>query len=176
MAETSAEEWIASFAGAVGAEAPDEEQIAKLLKLAAVAAHSSERIAAPIACWIAGSADVDVDRAIAEKGPIAQRLAKEAVNRAYESTLETGLDYERKALYLAFASEDAREGLTAFTEKRKPDFVVRAKVKDDVWVTIGAAWSAQLKGGVTGYSLKINTFPAAWNGDALMMPPLETEE
>jgi enoyl-CoA hydratase len=63
-----------------------------------------------------------VARAIAEKGPIAQRLAKESVNRAYESTLETGLDYERKALYLAFASEDAREGLTAFTEKRKPDF------------------------------------------------------
>ena len=49
-----------------------------------------------------------VARAIAEKGPIAQRLAKESVNRAYESTLETGLDYERKALYLAFASEDAR--------------------------------------------------------------------
>jgi enoyl-CoA hydratase len=63
-----------------------------------------------------------VARAIAAKGPIAQRLAKESVNRAYESTLETGLDYERKALYLAFASEDAREGLTAFTEKRKPDF------------------------------------------------------
>jgi enoyl-CoA hydratase len=63
-----------------------------------------------------------VARAIAEKGPIAQRLAKESVNRAHESTLETGLDYERKALYLAFASEDAREGLTAFTEKRKPDF------------------------------------------------------
>jgi enoyl-CoA hydratase len=63
-----------------------------------------------------------VARAIAEKGPIAQRLAKESVNRAYESTLETGLDYERKALYLAFASEDAHEGLTAFTEKRKPDF------------------------------------------------------
>ena len=63
-----------------------------------------------------------VARSIAEKGPIAQRLAKESVNRAYESTLETGLDYERKALYLAFASVDAREGLTAFTEKRKPDF------------------------------------------------------
>jgi enoyl-CoA hydratase len=59
---------------------------------------------------------------IASKGPVAQRLAKEAVNRAYESTLETGLDFERKALYLAFASEDAKEGLTAFTEKRKPDF------------------------------------------------------
>lgn len=61
-------------------------------------------------------------------------------------------------------------------EKRKPDFVVRAKVKDDVWVTIGAAWSAQLKDGATGYSLKINTFPAQWSGDALLMPPLETEE
>jgi enoyl-CoA hydratase len=63
-----------------------------------------------------------VARAIAVKGPIAQRLAKESVNRAYESTLETGLDYERKALYLAFASEDAHEGLTAFTEKRNPEF------------------------------------------------------
>jgi enoyl-CoA hydratase len=63
-----------------------------------------------------------VARAIAAKGPIAQRLAKESVNRAFESPLETGLDYERKLLYLAFASEDAREGLTAFTEKRKPEF------------------------------------------------------
>jgi hypothetical protein len=69
-----------------------------------------------------------------------------------------------------------QESGSAKEEKRKPDFVVRAKVKDDVWVTIGAAWSAQLKGGVTGYSLKINTFPAQWNGDALLMPPLETEE
>jgi enoyl-CoA hydratase len=63
-----------------------------------------------------------VAHAIASKGPVAQRLAKESVNRAFESTLETGLDYERKLLYLAFASEDAREGLTAFTEKRKPEF------------------------------------------------------
>jgi enoyl-CoA hydratase len=63
-----------------------------------------------------------VARAIAEKGPIAQRLAKESVDKAYESTLESGLDYERKALYLTFASEDAREGLTAFKEKRRPDF------------------------------------------------------
>jgi enoyl-CoA hydratase len=63
-----------------------------------------------------------VARAIAAKGPVAQRLAKEAVNRAFETTLDSGLDYERKALYLAFASEDAKEGLTAFTEKRKPEF------------------------------------------------------
>ena len=63
-----------------------------------------------------------VARDIASKGPVATRLAKDAVDRAYESTLHLGLEYERRALYLAFASEDAREGLTAFTEKRKPDF------------------------------------------------------
>src|SRR3954470_2439187 len=63
-----------------------------------------------------------VAREIATKGPVATRLAKEAVDRAYESTLQLGLEYERRALYLAFASEDAKEGLTAFTEKRKPEF------------------------------------------------------
>jgi enoyl-CoA hydratase len=63
-----------------------------------------------------------VARAIATRGPVAQQLAKAAVNRSFDTTLEVGLDYERKQLYLAFASEDAREGLTAFTEKRDPDF------------------------------------------------------
>ena len=63
-----------------------------------------------------------VARDIASKGPVATRLAKESVDRAYESTLQLGLEYERRALYLAFASDDAKEGLTAFTEKRKPDF------------------------------------------------------
>ena len=63
-----------------------------------------------------------VARAIAEKAPVAQRLAKESVNRAFETPLESGLDYGRKALYLAFASDDAREGLAAFGEKRPPEF------------------------------------------------------
>ena len=63
-----------------------------------------------------------VARDIAEKGPVASRLAKESVNRAYETTLTAGLEAERRALYLAFASEDANEGLTAFTEKRRPNF------------------------------------------------------
>jgi enoyl-CoA hydratase len=63
-----------------------------------------------------------VARHIAEKGPVATRLAKESVDRAYETTLGAGLEAERRALYLAFASEDAKEGLTAFTEKRKPEF------------------------------------------------------
>jgi enoyl-CoA hydratase len=61
-------------------------------------------------------------RDIAEKGPVATRLAKESVDRAYETTLAAGLEAERRALYLSFASEDAQEGLTAFTEKRKPEF------------------------------------------------------
>jgi enoyl-CoA hydratase len=63
-----------------------------------------------------------VARGIAAKGPVASRLAKEAVNRAYEGPLSLGLDYERRVLCLAFASEDAREGLNAFLEKRSPEF------------------------------------------------------
>ena len=56
---------------------------------------------------------------------MATRLAKEAVDRAFEGPLQLGLEYERRLLYLAFASEDAREGLQAFTEKRRPDFKSR---------------------------------------------------
>ncbi|HEY2935728.1 MAG TPA: enoyl-CoA hydratase-related protein, partial [Gaiellaceae bacterium] len=63
-----------------------------------------------------------VAREIAAKAPVATRLAKEAVDRAYEGPLSLGLDYERRALALAFASEDAKEGLTAFLEKRPPKF------------------------------------------------------
>ena len=63
-----------------------------------------------------------VARDIAEKGPVATRLAKEAVDRAYEAPLSVGLEYERRLLYLAFASQDAKEGLQAFVEKRRPEF------------------------------------------------------
>jgi enoyl-CoA hydratase len=63
-----------------------------------------------------------VARDIARKGPVATRLAKEAVDRAFEAPLSLGLEYERRLLYLAFASEDAKEGLDAFVEKRRPDF------------------------------------------------------
>jgi enoyl-CoA hydratase len=63
-----------------------------------------------------------VARDIASKGPVAIRLTKEAVDRAHEGPLTLGVEYERRLLYLALASEDAKEGLTAFLEKRKPDF------------------------------------------------------
>jgi len=64
MAETGAE-WIARFAEEASAREPSEAEIERLLRLASVAAHSSERLAAPIACWIAGVAGLDLDEAIA---------------------------------------------------------------------------------------------------------------
>ena len=60
-----AEAWIASFAAEANGTPPTETETGKLLKLAAVAAHSSERIAAPLACWIAGREGLDLDEAIA---------------------------------------------------------------------------------------------------------------
>jgi enoyl-CoA hydratase len=63
-----------------------------------------------------------VARDIASKGPVGIRLAKEAVDRAFEGPLSLGVEHERRLLYLALASEDAREGLHAFLEKRKPKF------------------------------------------------------
>jgi enoyl-CoA hydratase len=60
--------------------------------------------------------------AIATKSPIALRLAKEAVNAAYELSLTDALAHERRLFYLLFASEDQKEGMAAFLEKRSPDF------------------------------------------------------
>ena len=62
---------------------------------------------------------------IAEKSPVALRLAKEAVNAAYEMGLTDALAHERRLFYLLFASEDQKEGMAAFLEKRKPDFTGR---------------------------------------------------
>jgi enoyl-CoA hydratase len=59
---------------------------------------------------------------IASKSPVAARLAKMAVNKAFEMGLSQGIDFERELFYLLFASEDKNEGMKAFTEKRKPEF------------------------------------------------------
>ena len=59
---------------------------------------------------------------IAAKSPISVRLAKEAVDKAFEAPLSVGVEFERRAFYLARASEDATEGLNAFIEKRIPEF------------------------------------------------------
>jgi len=57
---------------------------------------------------------------IAEKPAIAVRLAKEAILKSFDTTMEGGLDYERKLFYLLFASADQKEGMHAFMEKRSP--------------------------------------------------------
>ena len=59
---------------------------------------------------------------IASKPPISVRAAKEAIARAQDTTLEVGLEFERRAFYLLFATEDGKEGMKAFLEKRKPVF------------------------------------------------------
>ena len=65
---------------------------------------------------------VKIAKIIAAKSPIAVKLAKESVNKAFETTLDEGLQFERKNFYLTFASEDQKEGMKAFVEKRAPDF------------------------------------------------------
>ena len=59
---------------------------------------------------------------MAAKGPVALRLAKEAVLKAFDTTLAEGLEYERKLFYMLFATDDQKEGMKAFMEKRKPEF------------------------------------------------------
>ncbi len=61
-------------------------------------------------------------REIAGKAPVAVRLAKESVLKAFDTHLEGGLDFERKCFYLLFATEDRAEGISAFLEKRKAIF------------------------------------------------------
>ena len=65
---------------------------------------------------------VKLAKEVAACGPIAVRLAKQAVLAAFETTLEEGLEMERKNFFLLFATEDMREGMRAFIEKRKADF------------------------------------------------------
>ena len=50
----NAREWIDAFAAEIGADPPTDGELKQVLDLAAVAAHSSERIAAPVACWLGG--------------------------------------------------------------------------------------------------------------------------
>jgi enoyl-CoA hydratase len=59
---------------------------------------------------------------IAQRAPIAVRLAKEAVTRAYEGRVDDGIDFERKAFYLLFATQDAHEGMRAFIDRRQANY------------------------------------------------------
>jgi enoyl-CoA hydratase len=74
----------------------------------------------PAATWLEDAKALA--RTIAEKPPVAARLATEAVDLAWNSTLDAGLEFERKAFYLLFATEDKKEGVDAFVNKRKATF------------------------------------------------------
>jgi len=68
------QEWMTAFAARLGAEPPDQGTIDELLELASVAAHASERLAAPLSCWLVGAAGVSAADALAA----AKALADEA--------------------------------------------------------------------------------------------------
>ncbi len=61
-------------------------------------------------------------REIAKKSPVAIRLAKEAVLKTFDAPISEGLEFERKNFYMLFSSEDQKEGMKAFLEKRQPTF------------------------------------------------------
>ncbi len=65
---------------------------------------------------------VALAREIAAKPPVAVRMAKDAIMKSFDTTIELGLEYERKNFYLLFATEDMREGMKAFIEKRKAEW------------------------------------------------------
>ncbi|KAI1721008.1 enoyl-CoA hydratase/isomerase domain-containing protein [Ditylenchus destructor] len=65
---------------------------------------------------------VKLGEKIAANSPLIVAMAKEAVNRAYETTLQEGLLYERRFFHTTFATNDRKEGMTAFSEKRKANW------------------------------------------------------
>lgn len=65
---------------------------------------------------------IQLAQTIAEKSPIAVQMAKESVLKAFEMPLQEALYFERKNFYMLFATEDQKEGMAAFVEKRKAEF------------------------------------------------------
>ena len=64
----------------------------------------------------------EIAKTISERAPVAVRLAKEAVNKSFEMSLKDGMDFERRNFYLTFSSQDQKEGMKAFVEKRDPKY------------------------------------------------------
>jgi len=88
---------------------------------------AQEALAVGLACCVVPpEACLDEARKLAgeicQRSPLAVKLAKEAILKAFETSLQDGLDFERKCFYLLFGSEDQKEGMRAFLEKRKAEF------------------------------------------------------
>jgi len=88
---------------------------------------AQEALAAGLVCHVVPpEACLDEARKLAgdicQRSPLAVKLAKETILKAFETSLKDGLDFERKCFYLLFGSEDQKEGMRAFLEKRKAEF------------------------------------------------------
>jgi enoyl-CoA hydratase len=88
--------------------------------LSAAEAEQAGLVARVVAAAEWPDAALELAAAIATRAPVAQLLAREAVEQAFEASLEAGLGLERRAFAQAFASADAREGIDAFLAKRDP--------------------------------------------------------
>ncbi|HZU39709.1 MAG TPA: DUF6457 domain-containing protein [Solirubrobacteraceae bacterium] len=67
----NAREWITAYAERLGVPPPSTEEFARILDLAGEAAHASERVAAPVACWVAAQAGVGLEQALRVAGEVA---------------------------------------------------------------------------------------------------------
>ncbi len=65
---------------------------------------------------------ISLAKRVATMPPVSAKLAKESVLKAFDTTIESGMEFERKNFYLLFATEDSKEGMQAFVEKRKPEW------------------------------------------------------
>ena len=70
----NAKEWISAYADALGVKPPTPAEFSTILDLAGEAAHSSERVAAPVACWVAATTGVPLEEALA----VARRVSAES--------------------------------------------------------------------------------------------------
>ncbi len=68
----NAKEWIAAYAEKLGTDAPTPSEFAAILDLAGEAAHASERVAAPVACWLAAKAGLPLEQAMARAKEVAR--------------------------------------------------------------------------------------------------------
>jgi len=70
------DEWLAQLAARLGAPPPTKEEAEALLKIASLAAHASERMAAPLSCWLVARAGIDPPAALAAAGDLAEALGE----------------------------------------------------------------------------------------------------
>ncbi|MEM7549976.1 MAG: enoyl-CoA hydratase-related protein [Bacteroidota bacterium] len=90
-----------------------------------ISAESAEKMGlvnkvVPVEMYLAEAIKLATE--IAEMSPLAVQMAKDAVNKSFEVGLNDSLEYERKNFYMLFSSQDQKEGMKAFVEKRKPSF------------------------------------------------------